>query len=184
LSYNLTKFFWLCYNARVDWKIAPRLLEAENMRRCKLHQCQAACCLHGVWMDRAEKEIILEHRTFIASFMPEGQQDSVQWFDGQVESDEFTPSGEVHHSGVVEDEKHWGGTACVFLRSDHKCALQTAGQAAGLHPWQWKPFYCILHPLCLDEEGRITLDETEALLDEPGGCLRPASPAVPLVGTF
>lgn len=120
----------------------------------------------------------------IAPFMPDEQQDSAQWFDGQVENDEFTPSREVFHSGVVESKKHWGGTACVFLRPDHKCALQAAAQAAGLHPWQWKPFYCILHPLCLDEEGCITLDETEDLLDEPGSCLRPASQAVPLLVTF
>jgi hypothetical protein len=84
----------------------------------------------------------------------------------------------------VENEKHWGGTACAFLREDHKCALQAAAQAAGLDPWGWKPFYCILHPLYLDDEGRISLDETDSLLDEPGSCLRPASQPIPLVVTF
>jgi hypothetical protein len=85
---------------------------------------------------------------------------------------------------VVEHHRHYGGTACVFLRSDHKCALQVASQASGHHPWHWKPFYCILHPLDLDEEGRITLDETDLMLDEPGSCLRPATENIPLLVTF
>ena len=38
----------------------------------------------------------------------------------------------------------------------------------GSHSWSFKPFYCVSHPLDLDEQGRITLDETELLLDEPG----------------
>jgi hypothetical protein len=53
-----------------------------------------------------------------------------------------------------------------------------------LHPWQFKPYYCILHPLDLDEQGRITLDETKLLLDEAGSCLRPAENPIPLVETF
>jgi len=36
----------------------------------------------------------------------------------------------------------------------------------------------------LDEQGRITLDETELMLDEPGSCLRPAEKAIPLTETF
>jgi hypothetical protein len=41
-----------------------------------------------------------------------------------------------------------------------------------------------LHPLDLDEQGRITLDVTEELLCEPGSCLRPADSAVSLLETF
>ena len=32
--------------------------------------------------------------------------------------------------------------------------------------------------------GRITLDETELLLDEPGSCLRPSPTPIPLADTF
>ena len=53
-----------------------------------------------------------------------------------------------------------------------------------MHPWRFKPFYCILHPLDLDEEGRITLDDTQLMLAEPGSCLRPADQPIPLVETF
>jgi hypothetical protein len=59
-----------------------------------------------------------------------------------------------------------------------------AADVNGLHPWHFKPFYCILHPLDLDDKGRITLDETELLLDEPGSCLRPANRLIPLAETF
>ena len=74
----------------------------------------------------------------------------------------------------MEEESHYGGTACIFLRQDAKCVLQVASEALGQHPWQLKPFYCILHPLDLDEEGRITLDKTEELMGEEASCLRPA----------
>jgi hypothetical protein len=90
----------------------------------------------------------------------------------------------VLHSNVLPDRSHYGGTACVFLGEDAKCALQVASQAAGLHPWQWKPFYCVLHPLDLDEDGRITLDETAELLAEEGSCLRPSAEEIELVETF
>jgi hypothetical protein len=165
-------------------KINPRMLESAPMQRCKLHQCQAACCLYGVWLDSAEVETLRQHAEQIAPHMPPGKQQPPAWFDERQEADPFSASGQVIHSAVVEHHRHYGGTACVFLRSDHKCALQVASQASGHHPWHWKPFYCILHPLDLDEEGRITLDETDLMLDEPGSCLRPATENIPLLVTF
>jgi len=88
------------------------------------------------------------------------------------------------HSRVLPDPTHYGGSACVFLREDSKCALQVAGNENGLHPWRFKPFYCILHPLDLDDEGHITLDENSLLLDEPASCLRPSDTVIPLTETF
>jgi hypothetical protein len=38
--------------------------------------------------------------------------------------------------------------------------------------------------LDLDEKGRITLDDTGLLLDEPGSCLRPSNTLIPLMDTF
>ena len=58
---------------------------------------------------------------------------------------------------------------------DFKCALQVAGEAAGLHLWRLKSFYCVLHPLDPDEEGPTTLDTAEELLAEEGSCLRRAA---------
>jgi hypothetical protein len=162
----------------------PRLLQDEPMQRCKLHECRGACCLHGVWIDLAERDDLLANADRIAPHLPTALQDPRAWFDGREEADEFSPSGKVVHSTVLPDREHYGGTACIFLREDYKCALQVAGQSAGLHPWRFKPFYCILHPLDLDDEGRITLDETAALIDEEGSCLRPAESPRPLLETF
>jgi hypothetical protein len=166
--------------------VNPRMLRDEPMQRCALSQCKGACCLHGVWIDGAERADILAHTDLIALYLPETLRDPQAWFDGRRDQDPFAPSGEVFHSNVLPDRAHYGGTACVFLRDDHKCALQVAGQTAGLHPWRFKPFYCILHPLDLDDEGRITLDETQALLAEEGSCLRPTADGrrIPLTQTF
>ncbi len=164
--------------------VNPRLYRTEPMRRCTLAECHAACCLYGVWADAEEAREIRARAADILPHMPPGAQNPDAWFTGEREPDPFTPGGEVVHSRVVEAPEHYGGTACIFLRADHKCALQVAAEALGEHPWRFKPFYCILHPLDLDEQGRITLDETEALLDEPGSCLRPAEKPRPLVDTF
>lgn len=165
-------------------EINPRLLKSEPMRRCRLHNCQGACCLYGVWVGVHEVERIRENAALIARSLPPDRRDPDAWLDGRGAADEFVPGGRVVHSAVLESPAHYGGTACVFLRRDHKCALQVAAEAAGCHPWYFKPFYCVLHPLDLDEEGRITLDRTELLLDEPGSCLRPAAQPQPLLVTF
>lgn len=165
-------------------KINPRMLESENMTRCKLHECQAACCIYGVWIDRGEALRLVENADIILTEMSEQHRDPQSWFDGREDDDDHAPTGRVVHSAVVEMPRHYGGTACVFLREDHKCAIQTAAVRVGEHPWFLKPFYCILHPLDLDEKGRITLDESGLLLDEPGSCLRPSKARIPLMETF
>ncbi len=165
-------------------QINPRLLASEPMQRCKLSQCKGACCLYGVWLDEVEWQDILANAGLILPHMPPGLDQPDEWVDGRRDADEFSQSGSVIHTRVMTDKKHYGGTACVFLRDDHKCALQVAGQAAGLHPWRFKPFYCVLHPLDLDEQGRITLDETAELLDEEGSCLRPSDQEILLLDTF
>lgn len=154
------------------------------MRRCTLGECHAACCLHGVWIDRLEQKDILANAAKIALHMAADLQDPADWFDEREEADDHSISGWVVHSTVLPDPNHYGETACVFLRQDHLCALQVAATAEGLHPWRFKPFYCILHPLDIDDDGRITLDETELMLDEPGSCLRPAEQLIPLIETF
>ena len=90
--------------------------------------------------------MILDNVELIREYMPPAQQNPGDWFDGREEQDPFVPSKRVVHSTVLETPDHYGGTACVFLRRDHKCALQVAANAAGQHPWHFKPFYCILHP--------------------------------------
>lgn len=168
----------------METRINPRLLKSEPMRRCTLGECQAACCLHGVWIDRLEKKDILANAGKIAPHMEEDRRDPADWFDGREEADDHSISGWAAHSTVLPDPAHYGETACIFLRKDHLCALQAAANAEGLHPWRFKPFYCILHPLDMDDQGRITLDETELMLDEPGSCLRSSETLIPLIETF
>jgi len=165
-------------------RINPRLLKSEPMRRCTLSECRGACCLHGAWVDLIEIEDILSYAEQIIPHMPEGAADPQDWFDERRDPDKYAISGEVGHTAVLPDDDHYGGTACIFLRPDHKCALQTAADEGALHPWRFKPFYCILHPLDLDEQGRITLDETNLMLAEPGSCLRPAEKSTPLIEIF
>ena len=165
-------------------EINPRLRQAEPMRRCKLGECHGACCLYGVWLGEEEAETIRANADQIAQHMPPALQNPELWFTDEHDEDDNFASGRVIHSRVLPDPSHHGGSACAFLRDDHKCALQIASVAAGQHPWQWKPFYCILHPLDLDDQGRITLDQTEAMLAEPGSCLRPAAEKIPLLETF
>jgi hypothetical protein len=164
--------------------INPRLLKSESMRRCILDECHGDCCLHGTWVDEIEIRDILTHAHLIIPYMPEGASDPEDWFDERRDYDKYTLSGKVGHTTVLPDADHYGETACIFLRCDYKCALQTAADEGQLHPWRFKPFYCIMHPLDLDEEGRITLDDTESMLSEPGSCLRPAEKSIPLIETF
>jgi hypothetical protein len=168
----------------LKYRITPRLLDSEPVRRCRLDECRAACCLYGVWVDRIEIKDILSHADWIAPYMPSGAADPADWFDERRENDPFTLSGEVWHTSVLPAPDHYGGTACIFLRRDHKCALQAAADDRHLQPWRFKPFYCILHPLNLDDQGRITLDDIDMMLNEPGSCLRPAEYPVPLIEIF
>ncbi|MAT42575.1 MAG: hypothetical protein CL609_09555 [Anaerolineaceae bacterium] len=168
-----------------EYEISPRLLKKEKLQRCSLGNCKGACCLYGVWLGKYEQEQILRYWDEISVFMPDGYRENPSLcFQNELEKDPFVSSGKVVHSLVVKDSAHYGGTACVFLNQDHKCALQCAAENMGHHPWFLKPFYCILHPLDLDDEGRITLDETNLLAEEPGSCLRPAPTDKSLLVTF
>ncbi|HEY9078042.1 MAG TPA: DUF3109 family protein [Anaerolineaceae bacterium] len=168
-------------------RIHPRLLRSERLQRCVLSECRGACCLNGVWVDLKEKEKILASADVIVPFLEQStfqKSTPEDWFGTLRERDQHTPSGWVVHTAVTAHPNQPGGIACVFLRLDFKCALQVAAVQNNLHPWFFKPFYCILHPLDLDADGRITIEDTEVLLEEEASCLRPASRPVPLIQTF
>jgi hypothetical protein len=152
--------------------LAPRLKEHACMRRCRLEECHGACCLHGVWVDPLERDDILENAEKIVPFLVEARRNPGAWFTQEQEEELAFPSGKVIAVRAYKNPSHYGGTECVFLRTDAFCALQTAGEAAGFHPWRFKPFHCIIHPLTFDEEGRITLASDQELTAEPGSCFR------------
>ena len=164
--------------------VSERLDSIEALARCAWPACGGACCVHGVWLDPLEVQDLRAHADLVAAAMPAGRNDPAQWFSSTREIEPGMPSGEVVAARVVPNPSHYGGQACIFLRHDAKCALQVAGEAAGLHPWRYKPFHCILHPLTFDGAGRITLAATEELLDEFASCLRRSEKARPLRTLF
>ncbi len=165
-------------------KINPRLLKSEPIQRCNFSNCKAACCVFGAWVDDFHKKEILSNSILISQHMRKGYEKPSSWFNELSEPDQHSLSGTVTHTTVLDNPDHYGGTACIFMREDHKCTLQVASEVNGDHPWRFKPFYCILHPLDLDEQGRITLDETKELVNEPASCVRKAEHKTPLIEIF
>lgn len=165
-------------------RVNPRLLAVEALQRCALGECKGACCVFGVWVDLGEMEDIMQHAALILPHMPEDARNPGEWFAPVEWNDNRSPSGKVIHTAVENRPDHYGQTACIFCLSDGKCALQVAADANGFHPWRFKPFFCILHPLDLDDKGRITLDSLENMMSEAGSCVRPADAAQPLLDTF
>lgn len=152
----------------------PRMQDQEPIQHCGWPNCAAACCIYGAWVELPLVTEILENAASFSAHLPEVQQNPGAWFSEMIEEDPHAPGGAVRHTMTLPDENHYGGQACIFLRPDHKCALQVAGEANGEHPWRYKPFYCILHPLMLDDQGRITLDAAAEMVDEQGSCVRRA----------
>lgn len=170
-------------NELID-RLNPRMFDSEPIQRCSLDECKGACCVFGVWIDPREVEDILLNAQLIIPYMPEQSRNPGEWFVPVEDVDKHSPSGKVLHTAVEPAPWHYGETACVFCHVDGKCSLQIAGTANGLHPWRFKPFYCILHPIDLDEDGRFTVDTLEAMLTEQGSCLRAAKQPIPLIETF
>ena len=165
-------------------RINPRMLESEPVQRCALSECRGACCVFGVWVDLREVDDIMRNAALILPHMPVNCRVPGEWFAAVEDTDTNSPSGRVIHTAVENRPQHYGSTACIFCLEDGKCALQVAAIANGLHPWRFKPFYCILHPLDIDEDGRITLDLVEEMVDEEGSCVRRAAHKTPLINTF
>lgn len=162
------------------FSFSPRIEQRTTMRRCRLEECRGACCLHGVWVDPLERDDILEHAKLILPQMAAGRGKPAGWFGDGREPEPAFPSGYVVPTTVLPNLAHYGGTECVFLRRDSRCALQAAAQAAGLDPWRWKPFHCIIHPLTFDGTGSITLAPDVELLAEEGSCFRPGTILKPI----
>jgi hypothetical protein len=164
--------------------INPRLRKTARVQRCGWPDCQAACCIYGTWIDKAQANLILEHASLIIPWMNPDNREPDAWFDGQEEDDQFTRSRRVRHTTVIPNSEHYGGTSCIFLRSDHKCALQVTAEENGKHHWYFKPFYCILHPMELDKQGNLTIDDLHLMTVEPASCLREADEEILLTDLF
>lgn len=156
----------------IKLSLSSRMFVPEKLQRCKLHDCHGACCEFGVWIDLKEKERIFQYADLISTCMELPITEPDNWFLQDLEEDSFTESGVVIHTKVVERNQPFKRKTCIFLRNDHKCALQVASESLEMHPWFLKPFYCILHPLDLNDNDQITLNDSDIILNEKRSCLR------------
>ena len=165
-----------------DWitvgklKVDPRVLESWPVAHCRIEECRALCCSHGVYVDLAEAGRIVDEAELIKPHLREENRDVDNWFDGGVGEDADFPSGYRVGTQVVPDASKLDGTTCVFLRSDNRCGLQAASIAAKRHQWDLKPFYCALYPLILIGDT-LQLDDDNSLYKNDATCHR--TPALP-----
>lgn len=158
-------------------------MEEAYLRRCTLAECQAACCRYGTWVEQDLATLILANAPLIRQYMNPVCQ-TRDWFSDEVEPDEHVPGGRVVHTLVVSLVMKGHSEACVFLREDFKCSLQVAAESNAMHPWAWKPFYCIIHPLEISGDGSITIPDGRTLLAEKASCLRKSSRKHLLIDTL
>ena len=161
--------------------VSRGLLEARATSRCRLEECQSFCCSGGVYIHVRQVEDLLAHQDVIIPHLPPERQDPALWFDNVIEPDEDYPeAGDCMGTNTVPDPTHPAGKTCVFLLPGSRyCALQSAGIAAGEHPWRYKPFYCALHPLEIIG-GELKLADDNELYQEGGHCQRGSSTVIPL----
>lgn len=154
-------------------RVSRGLLAARPMRRCELVECQSYCCSGGVYIHTRQADDILAHQELIQPHLPPERRDPALWFAGDEGLDTDWPeAGHATATTVVPDPTHPAGQTCIFLLPESRwCALQTAGIASGQHPWRFKPFYCALHPLGLDDGVLQLVEQSEMYLDG-GSCNR------------
>ncbi len=164
-------------------RVDSRLIESRSVARCRLEECRASCCGHGVYVDSAHAARIVQEAELVKPYMPADRRDVDGWFDDLVESDTNFPSGYRVGSKVIPDLQHVAHTRCVFLRSDNHCALQVASIAQGRHPWDLKPFFCALYPIVVRGDA-VQLDDENDIYALGGTCQRAELVYAPLYELF
>jgi hypothetical protein len=165
-------------------KVDPRLLEARPLRRCRLEECQGHCCGGGAFIRLAERDTVLARPELFQPYLPAVRRDPRAWFTNEIEPDDDHPAGgQGVWTAVMDDPSHPFDSCCMFLRPDRKCALQMTGIAEG-NPWQYKPFYCALHPLTYDQHW-LMFDDANPMFQLGGSCCRPSGgDSIPLYRLF
>lgn len=134
------------------YEIDPILFKRGFSKGCGPIECESTCCSAGVYVDLAEKELILSRKETIKKYMDDTQtRDEARWFDSEVLNDNDFPSGQTIATEVLNNK-------CVFLNKSGMCSLQIAGTEAGMGRWALKPFYCIAFPISV-EDGILTFDD-------------------------
>lgn len=133
------------------YKIDPLIFTHKFVKRCDICICSGECCYYGVYTEFNEYEKIMAVKDRIIKSMDDSQTtDTSVWFEEPVEDDDF-------ESGIaVGTEVHNG--KCVFLDKQGFCTLQKIAMEDGENKWKYKPLYCILFPLVIDN-GVLTVDD-------------------------
>jgi len=163
--------------------VDARLLESQAIGRCRIEECQACCCGHGVYVDLAEAGRMVDEAELIKPHLPSDRHDVNTWFDGAVARDSDFPSRYRVGTEVLPDPSHPAGTSCIFLRPDCRCALQVAAIAAGRHPWDLKPFYSALFPI-VRLGNYVQLDDDNEIYVLGGSCSRAEPVSTPRYEVF
>lgn len=156
-------------------KLHKSLWRTARGERCELQVCGGACCVNGIWVDLGHVQRILDAADQVRPFMaPEYAGDEDRWFgDETLETIDF-PSGLGLPTAVAPRADASGRQGCVFVRADHKCALQMASVAMNLASPGLKPLDCATYPI-LRSDGVIQVDD-ESARHHPGADCQQGGP--------
>jgi len=121
--------------------------------------CRAACCAGGIWLCVGHVQRVLDASVDVAAWLDADRRDPAGWFTDEVVAHPDFPSGLGTATGVLPRPDGSGRPGCVFVRADHRCALQCAGEALGLAWPGLKPFDCATYPV-LRSEGSLRWDRS------------------------
>lgn len=134
-----------------DYWIDPIIFTEKFVSACDVGVCSGECCYYGVYTDKKEHDVILEHKDEIIEIMDDSQTKDVEkWFEPPEVDEDF-------ESGIAVGTELYNGK-CIFLDKQGYCSLQKLAMIKGEDKWKYKPLYCILFPLVIFEET-ITVDD-------------------------
>ena len=137
-----------------ELRVEQGFLDKKFAAGCSMFQCNSTCCRHGVMLDPADRQRILDHKDLVLKYMePHQEKNPDAWFDNEEEDDADFPSGRA----VGTQARSYG---CVFLDTAGRCVLQKAAMAEGMDKFALKPFFCVAFPVTL-EDGVLVTDDPE-----------------------
>jgi len=114
-------------------------------RDASVRRCDGTCCKHGSIASVEERDRILANAKLVAPHMTSRVRNRPErWFEARVAANADYVCGRAVATRVLDG-------ACVFLRSDRRCALQVAAQRASGTAFALKPAMCLLWPLCVTD---------------------------------
>jgi hypothetical protein len=155
--------------------VSSNLLAPSHGEHCVKGECQAACCVGGIWVDLLEVQHILDHAEALRPFLaPEYAANEDLWFEDEDFLHTDFPSGVALATRTVPRVANPQQDGCIFLRADHLCALHVASDALGLGWPGLKPFECATYPI-RRSEGVIGYDEETTAANPHADCQRPVA---------